>query len=85
MARLCARFATILGLTSLAYGIGWLTIWNEGIQGDSSLDGLASEFRPPLDARLMVLVGLLLLLVASVTWMISRLATAKRPGKTSKT
>lgn len=32
MARRLTRFATILGFLFLAYGIGWLAIWNEGLK-----------------------------------------------------
>jgi ribose/xylose/arabinose/galactoside ABC-type transport system permease subunit len=83
MARRWTRLAAILGLLFLAYGIGWLTIWNEGIRGDSSMEWLASELQPPFEARLIVLIGLMLLLAATLSWLIRRFA-AKNPGKITK-
>jgi hypothetical protein len=84
MARRWTRLATILGLLFLVYGIGWLTIWNEGIRGDSSLEWLASELQPPFEARLIVLIGLMLVLAATLSWLFRRLAAAKNPGKITK-
>jgi hypothetical protein len=84
MARRLTRFAGILGLLFLAYGIGWLAIWNGGAQGDSSVSWLASELRPPSEARLMALAGLFLLLVSSLSWLIRRLFARKVPAKVPK-
>jgi hypothetical protein len=78
------RFASILGLLLLAYGVGWLTIWNAGAQGDSSLDWLPFELSPPFEARLMVVAGLVLLLAASITRLIGRLASGKGSARAPK-
>jgi hypothetical protein len=80
MARRLIRFASILGLLLLAYGIGWLAIWNEGAQGDLSMDWLPLDLSPSVEAKLMVLGGLVLLLAASVTRLIGRLARWKSFG-----
>lgn len=77
MARRLTRFATILGFLFLAYGIGWLAIWNEGAQADSGLEWLSSELSPPFDARLMVLTGLFLLLASGISWLIRKLLTGR--------
>ena len=77
MARRLTRFATILGALLLAYGMGWLAIWNEGAQGDSGLGWLSSELSPPFEARLMVLTGLFLLLASGISWLIRRLFVRK--------
>lgn len=71
MARHLTRFASILGLFYLAYGITWLTIWNEGVQAD--LDLLPLDLSPPVEARSMIVAVLLLLLAASITRLIGRL------------
>jgi hypothetical protein len=83
MARRWTRLATMLGLLFLAYGIGWLRIWNEGIRGDSSLEWLASVLQPPFEARLMVFTGFLLLLAATLSWLIRRFV-AKNQRKVTK-
>ena len=84
MARRLTRFASILGLLFLAYGIGWLMISNAGVQGDSSPDWLPLEFGPPSQARLMVVGGLLLLLAAGITRLIGKLAAGKRSLRAPK-
>jgi hypothetical protein len=77
MARRLTRFASILGLLFLAYGIGWLAIWNGGVQGDSGLDWLPFELSTPVEARLMIVGGLLLLLAAGIIRLIGRVIAGK--------
>jgi uncharacterized membrane protein YphA (DoxX/SURF4 family) len=77
MARRLTRFASILGLLFLAYGIGWLAIWNGGVQGDSSLDWMPFELSSPVAARLMVVGGLLLLLVAGIIRLVAAKVSAR--------
>jgi hypothetical protein len=82
MARRLTRFASILGLFILAYGIAWLAIWNHGVQAD--LDLLSLDLTPPVEARLMILAGLLLLLAASITGLIRRLAAGRGSARVPK-
>lgn len=84
MARRLTKFATILGLLLLAYGVGWLLIWDEGAQAGSGLDWPPLDLSPPVEPRLMVVGGALLLLVASLTWLFSRLAAGKTSVKDAK-
>ena len=81
MARRLTRFASILGLFLLAYGIVWLAIWNPGAQSD--LDSLL-ELGSPSQARLMIVAGALLLLTANIIRLIVRLASRKGSAEVSK-
>jgi hypothetical protein len=71
-------------LLFLAYGIGWLAIWNAGVQGDSGLDWLPFELSAPVEARLMIVGGLLLLLTAGVIRLIGKLAAGKGSARALK-
>ena len=75
MARRLTRFAGTLGLFLVAYGIACLTIWNQGVLAD--LDWLPLNLTPPVEARLMIIAGLLLLLGAGITRLIGRLAARR--------
>jgi uncharacterized membrane protein YphA (DoxX/SURF4 family) len=82
MARRLTRFASILGLFFLAYGIAWLTIWNQGVQAD--LDLLPLDLTPPAQARLMIVGGLLLLLGANITRLIVRMSSGRGSARAQK-
>jgi len=75
MVRRLTRLASILGLFLLAYGIVWLAIWNPGAQSD--LDSLPLELGSPSQARLMIVGGVLLLLAASITRLMVKVASRK--------
>ena len=85
MVRRLTRFAGILGLFLVAYGIACLTIWNQGVQAD--LDWLPLNLTPPVEARLMIVAGLLLLLgagITGITRLIGRLAAGRGSTRVSK-
>ena len=71
---------TIIGIVSLAAGIIWLIVWRHGLEGPNSVDWITSELHAPLAARLMVVVGILLLIAAGIKTLVRKLTKGSQVG-----
>jgi hypothetical protein len=67
------KWIFILGTASLTIGLTWLGIWSYPVQGGEPVGSIAYELHPPTGSRLMILVGVVTLVVATIALLLRRL------------
>ena len=67
------KWVFTLGTASLTIGLAWLGIWSYAVHGGAPVGSIAYELHPPTGSRLMILVGVLTMVVATFALLVRRL------------